>query len=119
MKRILEELRETLKGLLSIPIQSAANLTQISRFLHEKWALPVSDLAIVVLVESASVSPVLGSLALGFPTASHPPLPIQGSKRADKFFSQGLRKGKGNFYLAIQDATALSKLGKFLEERGS
>lgn len=49
----------------------------------------------------------------------HPPLPIQGSERADKSFSQGLRKEKGNFYLAIQDETALSRLCNYLEEKDS
>lgn len=117
MQRLAQGLNQNIPGLYSLSIREVSDLARIGRFLYEIWSLPVSSLAVVVLVESTWILPTLGSLALGFPTASHPPLPIQGSEKAEQFFTQGLRRAGQNFYLAGVEETAFSRLYQSFQER--
>jgi len=117
MQRLAQELNQNIPNLHSLSIREVSDLARIGRFLHEKWSLPVSGLAAVVLVESSWILPTLGSLALGFSTASHPPLPIRGSEQAEQFFTRGLRRERQNFYLAALEETALFRLCQFFQER--
>lgn len=116
-ERILKGLTETPPGTLVIPIRRMAEIGPIGEVLYKKWALPITDLALVVLVESLSLTDTLGSLALGLSTASHPPLPIQGREKTGRFSSQGLDPVLGKRYLPVESETALSMIFHFLDEK--
>ena len=116
-ERILKGLTETPPGTLVIPIRRMAEIGPIGEVLYKKWALPITDLALVVLVESLSLTDTLGSLALGLSTASHPPLPIQGREKTGRFSSQGLDPVLGKRYLPVESETALSMIFQFLDEK--
>jgi len=116
-EHILERGRGVPSGTIFIPISKASALSRVGRVLYEKWALTIPDLTVVVLIESISLSAVLGSLALGFTTASYPPLPLKGSERAERFFSEGLKKEAGNCYLPLEDEKAIPMIFQFLDSK--
>jgi hypothetical protein len=117
MKSLAQRLKQNIPHLRSLSIRAVADLPRIGRFLCEKGSRPVSALAAVVLVESSGILPTLGSLALGFSTASHPSMPIQGSGQAKRFFIEGLQRTGQNFYLAGGDETAFSRICRSFQER--
>jgi hypothetical protein len=116
-ERISKGLTETPPGTLVIPIRRMTEIGPIGEVLYKKWALPITDLALVVLVESLSLTDALGSLALGLSTASHPPLPIQGMEKTGRFFSQGLGPVRGKRYLPLESEAALSMIFQLLDEK--
>ncbi|MBM4332721.1 MAG: hypothetical protein FJ117_16170 [Deltaproteobacteria bacterium] len=117
MERLAQGLTQHIPQLHSLYIREVSDFARNGRFLHKKWSRPVSGLATVVLVESFWVLPTLASLALGFVTASHPPLPVQGSEKAKRFFTEELGMTRQNFYLAGGDETAFSRLCQSFQER--
>jgi len=115
--RISKGLTETPPGTLVIPIRRMTEIGPMGEVLYKKWALPITDLALVVLVESLSLTDALGSLALGLSTASHPPLPIQGMEKTGRFFSEGPGPVRGKRYLPLESETALAMIFQFLDEK--
>jgi hypothetical protein len=97
-------------GVVSVPIRGIQGLILVCRAIQEKWNRRLSDLPLVVLVESPNIAPILASLALGLPTVSNPSLPIHGSQKVEDFFYSGLLKKMGTFYLPAKEETALSRL---------
>jgi hypothetical protein len=113
MQRMEGALRE-FPGVLSISLRGTKGLIRLCRSLQEKWHRPIFDLPMVALLESPNILSILAPLALGLPTVSDPPLPIQGSQKVEDFFYSGLSKAMGNFYLPVRDETALSRLSGVL-----
>jgi hypothetical protein len=117
MKERMERELKEIKDLLRLCARRAADLPGIRRVLQEKWRQPISASPVIVWVQSASAIILLGSLALGFATASFPPLPVEGSPKAERFFFSGLPREKGNLYLPIRDETIFSRVKNFFREK--
>ncbi|NWF92765.1 MAG: hypothetical protein HXY46_07595 [Syntrophaceae bacterium] len=97
---VVQKLKESVKGEVpTLSIKSAGFLLEIGRRLYEKWSIPVAGMKTTTLISSPRATWTLGALALGFNVLSSPGLPIHGSERVEKFFTETLRKRFGNVYL--------------------
>ncbi len=113
IQRMATALRE-ISGVVFISLPETKGLLRLGHRLQEKWDRRMCNLPVVVLVESPGVLSILAPLALGLSTVSDPSLPIQGSKKVEEFFSSGLLKIMGNFYLQAKDETSFSRLSGIL-----
>jgi len=104
------------RKVFSLSISEMGALPEIGRGLSEKWALPVTEMKLIVLISSRFLSPILGALGLGFTVASFPPLPFHGSGEVEKFFCEDLQKRFGNVYLPSWEEDLVSKLVKTLRD---
>ena len=93
---------------------NAGDLVELGREIFKTWSLSLPDIRAVVLVTTTRVTTVLGALALGFKVTSIPPLPIHGSKEAEAFFVEGLRRKFGNTYLLSWKGDLSSRILDFL-----
>ena len=65
-------------------------------------------------VALVSATWTLGALTLGFTVISTPALPIHGSERVEKFFSEDLKKRFGNIYFPTWREDLLNAVLEFL-----
>ncbi len=101
--RIARELERSAKAKIFILTPRRIGvLPEVGRRLSEKWGLPVDEMKVLLLVSSPSATWTLGSLALGFNVISDPDLPMHGSERVEKFFSEDLKKRLGNTYFSTR-----------------
>ncbi len=115
MYQTAQKIRESIKGeVLTFSVKKVSSLPEIGRRLTEKWALPVSEMRILVLVSSPLASWTLGTLALGFSAISFPALPIHGSEEVERFFSESLKKRFGHVYFLSWEENLLNKVLEYL-----
>jgi hypothetical protein len=106
-----DEIQQKLGGTTpTLSIKETHALLDIGRRLFKRWAFPVADLRLVVLISSRRATSALGALALGYTVVSFPPLPIHGSARAEKFFCEDFQKIFGNAYLPSWQDELLAKI---------
>ncbi|MBU1205674.1 MAG: hypothetical protein KKH04_01900 [Proteobacteria bacterium] len=114
-QRQVDELLPTLdKAFPLIRLRNTGALADLGQEVSASWSLAIPDIRVVVLVTTTKVTTVLGALALGFKVTSIPPLPIHGSKEAEEFFLEGLRRKFGNTYLLSWEGDLSSKILDFL-----
>jgi len=113
--QMAQELEKLSKNkVLTLSLRGIGSLLEIGRRLSEKWVLPIGGMRIVVLISSPSATWTLGALALGFTVISTPSLPIHGSERVEKFFSEDLKKRFGNIYFPTWREDLLNAVLEFL-----
>ncbi|MDI7259108.1 MAG: hypothetical protein QME90_04195 [Thermodesulfobacteriota bacterium] len=114
--RTAQSLQEAFKGKVpTFSVNGIGTLREMGKRLSERWSLPLTGMRIVALVSSPRATWVLGTLSLGFSVISHPALPIHGSERVEKFFSEGLKRKFGNTYFLSWREDHLHCLLEFLK----
>jgi len=114
----IHELEKDLKGAaFFVRLRDNMGLADMGRRIFAKWSLSASERIALTVVFSKSVTDILGLIALGFNTASLPPLPIHGSEKAGQFFLQDLRKRSGHTYFIPGQEGLSSAILNFLERR--
>jgi hypothetical protein len=105
LNEMAQEIERALKCKpVKLSLDDIGSLREVGRVLYEKWSLPVAEMKMITLISSPRATSVLGALALGFSAISHPLLPIHGSEKVERFFSEELRKKFGNTYFLSRDA---------------
>lgn len=113
--QMAQELEKLSEGkVLTLSLRGIGSLPEVGRRLSEKWVLPIGGMRIVVLISSPSATWTLGALTLGFTVISTPALPIHGSERVEKFFSEDLKKRFGNIYFPTWREDLLNAALEFL-----
>jgi hypothetical protein len=113
--QIAQELEKLEKGkIMTLSLPRIGILPGVGRRLSEKWGLPVQEMRVLVLISSPLATWTLGSLALGFNVISVPDLPIHGSERVEKFFSEDVKKRFGNTYFSPRREDLLHDVLGFL-----
>jgi len=101
---MIQEIERSLKRKpVTLFLEEIGSLLEVGKVLYEKWSLPVTEMKLITLVSSSLATSVLGPLALGFSVISHPLLPVHGSQRVERFFSEGLRERSGNTYFLSRE----------------
>jgi hypothetical protein len=99
IQRMTQELGALFKGkVLILSLKGIGTLPDTGRRLSKESSLPVAEMKILALISSPYLTWTLGALALGFTVISSPALPIHGSEKVEKFFSEDLQKKFGNTY---------------------
>jgi hypothetical protein len=116
MQRMAQELGALFKGkALILSLKGMGMLLETGRRLSKESSLPVAEMKIITLISSPYLTSTLGALALGFTVISSPALPIHGSEKVEKFFSEDLQKKSGNTYIPSGREDLLDSVRAYLK----
>ena len=116
IQRMAQELGVLFKGKASIlSLKGMGTLPETGRRLSKESSLPVAEMKIITLISSPYLTWTLGALALGFTVISSPALPIHGSEKVEKFFSEDLQKKFGNTYFPSWKEDVLDSARAYLK----
>jgi hypothetical protein len=83
---------------VALSMRAIGLLPEVGRRLCQRWAIPVTGMKGMAWLSSPLATWTLGALALGFNVVSFPGLPIHGSEKVERFFTETLKKRAGNVY---------------------
>lgn len=116
IQKMAQELGVLFKGkALLLSLKGMGMLLETGRRLSKRSSLPVGEMKVLALISSPYLTWTLGALALGCTVISSPALPIHGSEKVERFFSEDLQKKFGNTYIPSGREDLLDSVRAYLK----